>query len=183
MTNKVLEKTFMENYQMHSDSIFRFVLFKIDNRERALDLMQETFMKTWLHITKNGEPQNTRAFLYKVAGNLVIDEYRKRGKKDFGTDSLEDLADDGFEPSNNISEIETMTNRLDGEKVMELVNTLPDIYSSILFMKYNEELSISEISESLGVSQNVVSVRINRALKKLKETVEKETLKHSKQNE
>ncbi len=70
MPNQVLEKMFMEAYQSHSDSIFRFILFKIDNRERALDLTQETFMKTWVNLSKSGGIQNIRAFLYKVAGNL-----------------------------------------------------------------------------------------------------------------
>ena len=80
MKDKVLEKKFVKLYELYSDSIFRFILFKINNREKVLDLVQETFMKTWIYITKNGEPKYARAFLYKVAGNLVIDEYRKRGK-------------------------------------------------------------------------------------------------------
>ena len=180
MPNKVIEKTFLETYQMHSDSIFKFVLFKIDNRERALDLSQDTFMKTWIHIQKNGYPQNIRAFLYKVAANLIIDEYRKRGKKDYNTDSLESMSEGGFEPSNDISEIESMTNRLDGEKLMELTKSLPETFSTVLYMKYNEELTLSEIAESLNVSQNVVSVRLNRAIKKMKEIVDLEIKKHEK---
>ncbi len=178
MSNKVLEKMLLEAYQSHSESIFRFILFKIDNRERALDLAQETFMKTWIHISKNGELKNTRAFLYKVAGNLVIDEYRKRGKKDFNTDSLEAMSEDGFEPSATIDELDSITNKLDGEKLMELVQTLPEMYSDILFMKYNEDLSISEMADNLEVSQNVVSVRLNRAIKKLRDLVSAETKKY-----
>lgn len=179
MPNKALEKMFLEAYKTHSDAIFRFVLFKIDNREKALDITQETFMKTWTYITKNGAPENVRAFLYKVAGNLVIDEYRRRDKRDYATDSLDALSEDGFEPSNTESELETLTNRLDGEKVMDLVNKLPPMYSSVLFLKYTEELSISEIAGRLDVTQNVVSVRLNRATTKLKELVESETRKFS----
>ncbi|KND47842.1 MAG: RNA polymerase sigma factor [Parcubacteria bacterium C7867-006] len=178
MPNKVLEKMFLEAYQSHSDSIFRFIIFKIDNRERALDLTQETFMKTWIHISKNGELENIRAFLYKVAGNLVIDEYRKRGKKDYNTDSLETMSEDGFEPTSNVDELESIVNKLDGEKIMGLVQTLPEMYSDILFMKYNEDLSISEMADSLDVSQNVVSVRLNRAIKKLKDLVSSEIKKY-----
>lgn len=169
MQNKVLEKKFMETYKMHSDAIFRFILFKIDNREKALDFTQETFMKTWIHIIKNGEPKNMRAFLYKVAGNMVIDEYRRRSKREYVTDSLEDMTESGHEPTEDSNELEAAINRLDGEIVMDLVKNLPEMYSSILFMKYNEEMSINEIAESLSVSQNVVSVRLNRALKKLKD--------------
>lgn len=179
MTDQLLEKMFTEAWEKHSDSIFRFVFFKINNREKTLDLVQETFMKTWIHISKNGSPENTKAFLYKVAGNLVIDEYRKRGRKE-SDESLDELAEVGFEPSKEESEVESMINRLDGEKVMEMINTLPEMYSSIMFMKYNEELSIPEISDILEVSPNVVSVRLNRAIKKLKENFETEMKKYQK---
>ena len=180
MPNQVLEKMFMEAYQSHSDSIFRFILFKIDNRERALDLTQETFMKTWVNLSKSGGIQNIRAFLYKVAGNLVIDEYRKRGRKDYALSSLETMGEDGFEPSSDVNELEALTNKLDAEKVMDVVNKLPPIYSSVLFLKYNEDYSISEIAENLDISQNVVSVRLNRAMHKLKEMVEEEINQYQK---
>jgi RNA polymerase sigma-70 factor (ECF subfamily) len=179
MPNKAIEKMFLDAYQMHSDAIFRFVSFKIDNREKALDITQDTFMKTWMHISKNGEIQNIRAFLYKVAGNLVIDEYRRRGRKDYGTDSLEDLAENGFEPSNSTDEIESMINKIDGEKVLKMTAELPPMYANILFLKYTEELSIQEIADNLGVSQNVVSVRLNRATNKLKELMERELSKYN----
>lgn len=180
MSNKETEKMFLDAYQMHSDAIFRFILFKIDNREKALDISQETFMKTWMHISNNGKIQNIRAFLYKVASNLVIDEYRKRDKKDYMTDSLESMSEDGFDPRSDIDEFESITNKLDGEKIFDLIKDLPPMYANILFLKYNEELSIAEISENLDVSQNVVSVRLNRAIKKLKEMVDSEIEKFQK---
>ena len=180
MPNLSLEKMFLDTYQTHSDAIFRFIFFKIDNRERSLDLVQETFMKTWIQITKTGELNNIRAFLYKVASNLVIDEYRKRGKKDHFTSSLEVMSEDGFDPSSNIDELESITNKLDGEKLMSLVNELPEAYATVIFMRFNEDLSIGEIAESLDVSQNVVSVRINRAINKLRDLVETEINKFTK---
>lgn len=180
MPNKETEKMFLDAYRMHSDAIFRFILFKIDNREKALDLSQETFMKTWIHISNNEEIQNIRAFLYKVASNLVIDEYRKRDKKEYMTNSLEDMSEDGFDPSSDTDEFESIVSKLDGEKIFNLIKELPQMYSNIIFLKYNEELSIKEISENLDVSQNVVSVRLNRAIKKLKELVDSELEKFQK---
>lgn len=169
MPNLSLEKMFLDTYQTYSDAIFRFIFFKIDNRERALDLTQEAFMKAWLEMSKDGGVQNMRAFLYKVASNLVIDEYRRRGRS--GNESLDDMREDGFEPKTE-NEIESLINKIDGEKIMEKIKDLPQIYSEVIFLKYTEELSISEMSENLGVSENVISVRINRGLKKLKQLVE-----------
>src|SRR5438105_4028659 len=108
MSNQALEKTFKEAYDSHSGGIFRYILFKIDNREKALDLLQETYMKTWLHMSRGEKLQNIRAFLYKVASNLIIDEYRKRGKKDYMTDSLDGMSEGGFEPTIDVDELEIM---------------------------------------------------------------------------
>ncbi len=177
MSNQALEKTFLEAYGNHNDAIFRFILFKIDNRERALDIVQETFMKTWLHMTSKGKIENTRAFLYTVAGNLIIDEYRRRERKDYHTDSLDTLNEAGFEPSVSEDEVEKIMDKLDGEQAMTMIKELPPLYSSVLYMKYSEEMSIPEMAKSLDVSENVVSVRINRAMKKLKEMTEEELKK------
>lgn len=174
MSNLALEKMFLDTYQTYSDAIFRFIFFKIDNRERALDLTQEAFMKAWMQLSRDGGVQNMRAFLYKVASNLVIDEYRKRGRSQ--GESLDAMSEDGFEPKAE-SEIDSLINKIDGAKVMQKIQDLPQIYSEVIFLKYTEELSISEISENLGVSENVVSVRLNRAIKKLKEMVEEEMAK------
>jgi len=174
--NQDTEKKFLEAYSQHSDAIFRLVFFKLNNRDRALDLTQETFMKTWLHMTTNSV-DNIKAFLYKVAGNLIIDEYRKRDKRDYMTSSLEDLSDAGFEPHIDEDELETITNKLDGEKLLGLISELPDTYSNIMFMRYSEELTITEISETIGETPNVVSVRLNRGLKKLRELVDAESNK------
>jgi len=176
--NQDLEKTFLIAYEQYSDAIFRFIFFKLNDRERTLDLVQETFMKTWLQMSKNKEVENIKAFLYKVAGNLVIDEYRKRGRKDHMTSSLDTLNETGFEPALDINQLEVLINQLDGTKVMKMIHELPDIYSIILFMKYTEELSVTEIAETIKETPNVVSVRLNRGIKKLRELVESQNNKH-----
>ena len=178
MSNKVLEKEFRVAYEKHSDAIFRFILFKIDNREKALDLTQETFMKMWLSVSKGEKLENPRAFLYTVAGNLVIDEYRRRERKDYHTDSLEVMSEDGYEPSGSLDEIGKLMDKFDGSKAFEMVKNLPEMYSEVVFMKYSEELSIPEIATHLSVTENVVSVRLNRAMSKLKDIAKKELEKY-----
>ena len=158
---------FLKAYEEHSDAIFRYCLFKISDREIALDIMQDTFTKTWEYMMKkdqgkqNEEIQNIKAFLYRVAGNLVIDQYRKKT-----TDSLEVLQEDGFDPSFDDTEI--LIDRLDGIKAIELLSKLPKDYKEALFLKYVQGLSISEISEVTGDEKNTVTVRLHRGMEKLK---------------
>ena len=171
--NKELEKMFLKAYESNSDAIFRFIFFKINDREKALDMLQETFMKTWIYISKNDNIKNLKAFLYKVASNGVIDEYRKRGSTP-SNESIESLAEDGFELSENSDSMEKAIDRLDGEKVIKIAKTLPEPYMSVIIMKYMEDLSIKEISENLEITENLVSVRLNRGLKKLKDRLSAE---------
>jgi DNA-directed RNA polymerase specialized sigma24 family protein len=45
--NRAIEKSFLEMHDSFSDEIFRFCLSKTRNRDLALDITQETFIKTW----------------------------------------------------------------------------------------------------------------------------------------
>jgi len=163
---------FLDTYNTYSDQIFRFVLFKLSDREKAKDLTQETFMKTWIHISKNGNLENVRAFLYKVARNLVVDEYRRKGRVNIR--SLDELVEDGYDPKTE--ESESLMDKIDGREALKFIKQLPQAYSDILFMRYVEELDISEIASALDKSTNVVSVRINRGIKKLKEIISKKNI-------
>lgn len=173
---KELEKKFIKSYDQYSDEIFRFVLFKLNNREKAKDILQETFMKTWLYISKNSlsgekmrEIGNIRAFLYKTASNSIIDEYRRQDRKDNRVESLDTLSEFGFEPV--FDDTDSWIDKIDGKQAMEMIKKLPEIYSEVLFLRYSGEQSISEIAKIMNQTDNTISVRLNRAIKKLKEMV------------
>jgi PHP family Zn ribbon phosphoesterase len=71
----------------------REIIGQVFERDIAHDLTQETFLKTWKQISDGTKIDNIKAWLYRVAQNLVIDYVRK--KKD---SSLEELQADGFNP-------------------------------------------------------------------------------------
>ncbi len=167
---KSLEKKFFDSYNAYSDEIFRFALFKLSDREKATDLVQEIFMKTWVFISKGGKIDNMRAFLYKTAGNTIIDEYRKQSRREDKNESLETLSEEfGYDPG--FDDTDSLIDKMDGKQAMELIKELPEIYSEVLFLRYAESKSISEIAEIVGRTDNAVSVQINRGIKKLKEII------------
>ena len=157
-----IKKVFLKAYDDHADALFRHCLFKINDREKSIDITQEAFMKTWVYISLGKKISNMRAFLYKTLNNLIVDEYRK--KKNL---SLDLLSEDGFDP--HFEEASTIEEKLDGAIALSLLRKLPDQYKDILFMKYVSSLDIREISEIVGESENTVTVRIHRGIKKLKE--------------
>lgn len=171
-----VEKAFTQAYEEHSDVLFRHCSFRVSNRERALELTQEAFMKTWDAASSGKEIQNYRAFLFRVLNNLIIDEYRK--KKSSSLDALlekEGVSEGSFDDLQTGSleeEIEKIEIGLQSEQLALALTKLPENYRSVIVMRFINELRPQEIAEILGESENTVSVRINRGIKKLQECMQ-----------
>lgn len=161
-----IEAIFMKSYEEHSDAILRYCIFQTSNRDVALDILQDTFTKTWLYLSEGKEVDNIRAFLYKVAKNLIIDYRRK--KKSYSLDAITETGVD-FEGEN---EEESITDEFDKDFIIGKLENLEPSDQEILTMRYINEMSIKEIAEILDLSSNNVSVRIHRALERLKKILD-----------
>jgi RNA polymerase sigma-70 factor (ECF subfamily) len=161
MPKPELEKEFMVVYEAHMDAVFRHCYFRVFHRERAKEIMHEAFTRTWEAIAGGQDIQNIRAFVYRVAGHLIIDESRKKKSA-----SLEALAEDGFDPS--AEDPEMGKDVVDIARLRSALERLDPAYRDAVRMRYMEALSPKEIAEMTGESQNVISVRIYRGLKQLR---------------
>jgi DNA-directed RNA polymerase specialized sigma24 family protein len=74
-----------------------------------------------------------------------------------------------------------LIDKIDGEEAMKFIKELPGIYSEALFLRFVENHNISEIAAEIGESPNIVSVRINRGLKKLKKAINEKYKKTQKE--
>lgn len=156
------EKAFLKLYDEVAESLFRHCFFRVSSREIAEDLTQEAFMRVWNHLAAGNALENPKAFLYRVAGNLVIDHYRKRKES-----SLEALAEEGYDPKGD--DADSILAYASGKQALRLLADLEPQYREILTLRYVSDLSIADIAEVIGQSENVVSVRIHRGIQKLKQ--------------
>lgn len=166
MSDLKQQKTFLEAYEAHNDAIFRFCIIKLRNHDSALDITQDTFVKTWEYLAEGKQVKNIRAFLYQVARNLIIDHIRK--KKSYSLDHIvESGIDFGFDAADRWED------HIDGEKVLQELGTLLKKKDhDTLIMRFVEDMTITEIAEILDEKENTISVRIHRALKKLEEILQ-----------
>lgn len=155
------EKEFLAGYDAYADAIFRHLSFRVRDRETAKDMLQQTFTKVWEYMTKGGEIENMRAFLYKTAGNLIIDSYRKKGAQ-----SLDALLEEGFEMGDE--EAAPVSTVAEVGELREALLKIPDPYRQVVTMRYIDELSPQEIAQATGETANAVSVRIHRGVEMLK---------------
>ncbi|MDB4984048.1 MAG: polymerase sigma factor, sigma-70 family [Patescibacteria group bacterium] len=159
-TDKTANRKFMEMYDGFSDEIFRFVLSQTRNRDRALDITQETFIKTWDYLRNDNEIERARPFLYKTARNLIIDHSRKKSFT-----SLDAMLDADIPHEIADTHTEDHAEEIDRKAAIEQLKTLAPDQFEILSMRFIQELTISEIAAILNQNENAVSVRIHRALK------------------
>lgn len=157
---------FTEIYERESDSLFRFCLFRVSDREQARDLTQETFARLWGSMASKKPIDNPRAFLFMVARHLVIDWYRKT--KSYSLDAMSNQ-DDGrpfdIEDKASLDEIETHS---DANKVMAMMNQLEPQYKEVVYLRYVEDLPPKDIAHMLDLNANTVSVRITRGMECLR---------------
>lgn len=152
---------FAKVYEEYSKPLFKFCFYKLSSKEKASDLVSDTFLRTWQYLKQGNHIENEKSFLYMTARHLIIDEYRK--KKNISLDLLIGL---GFEtPHTDEQEI---YNQLDGALLLKEVGKLPPSYSSVIMMRYVNDFSIGDISKILKSSENAISVKIHRGLSKLR---------------
>jgi RNA polymerase sigma-70 factor, ECF subfamily len=172
------ERQFKDAYERYSDELFRHCHMRLSDRERALELTQDAFTRVWDYAQKGGQVRELRPFLYQTLRNLIIDEYRKT--KAYSLEALvEDTESQSVEallPSDDSNTLEAAMDRFDAKRALAAVSELGELYREVLTLRYVEGLSPKEISQILTESENVVSVRIHRALKKLKEIMESDTV-------
>jgi len=156
-----IKTKFIKAYDDLADKLFNHCFFKVSSREVAKDLVQETFTKSWHHVASGKEVLNLKAFLYKVANNLVIDHYRRT--KDV---SLDALREDGFDHSINGGE--EIVVQAEHSRVLTVLKKLPKVHREVIIWRFVDGLTPKDIAAISGVSENVISVRLNRAMKKLR---------------
>jgi len=168
------EERFLKAFEEYNDALFRHASLRISDREKAIDAVHDTFTKVWMYV-KNGQSiENYRPFLYKVLNNLIVDSYRKQ--RESSLDALleqEGVSEGSFdELSENTTEALAAT--IDGKQAFSLLATLPDVYREVLILRFVDELGPREISTLIEETENVVSVRIHRALKLLRDKMHNE---------
>jgi RNA polymerase sigma-70 factor, ECF subfamily len=158
MQDKMQEK-FLAVYEECSDGIFRYCLYRTFDKEVAADLTQEAFLRAWTAFSGKSEISNLKAFVYKIARNLIIDRARK--KREMSLDALLEKIE--------FASPENPDTQVDARLLLDKLQELSDDQREVIIMRYIEGLTPAEIAEILEETPNAVSIRLNRALNRLKE--------------
>jgi len=162
-------QAFEELYKKTFVPLFRYVYFRVKNKEIAEDLLQTVFIKAWQKITSlNQQNDNLLPWLYTIARNTVIDYYRKP----------KPLSLDAFENHNFATHSLNIDERLDQQdklkKVLANLSNLSSDQQEVIILRFINDLTYKEISHILNKKEEAIRALQYRALKSLKQTIQNE---------
>lgn len=157
-----LEERYLAAYDEHADAIFRFCYAQTGRRELALDLTQDTFVRVWQYLMNGNTVREMRPFLYTTARNAIIDHSRRTVPQ-----SLDAMRDGGFDIADDRAPDPLLS--ATASHAVRLAAKLEQPYREAVLMRYVDEMMPREIATLVGVSENVISVRITRGLQQLRD--------------
>ena len=150
--------------------IYSFVYKNIGDSAAAEDITQEVFVKMWKHLKRFKNDKKFSAWIFSIAKNASIDFLRKKKTIPFsnfenndGSNSIMDTLIDR-EPS----PLEMLEQKNDAAIIAKTVNKLSPKYRAVISLRYNSQLTFSEIANRLGEPLNTVKSRYRRGLFTLK---------------
>lgn len=173
MRNRV---TLDDLYRQYARPLYFYLLKLSGSRQLAEDLTQETFVRATISLhTYEGE--EARSWLFKVARNAYLDEWRKQQRwKTVPLLSFLGSTKDMLSPY-GLPE-EDLLKKEGAEEIADLLEFLPENYRSILYLREFEEFSYREIMDTLQLTEEQVKVTLYRARKRLRQLAERKGWKY-----
>jgi RNA polymerase sigma-70 factor, ECF subfamily len=166
----VVLETLVEQYQYR---LVRYLVSVLGRRDGVDDLVQET----WLRVLERGGSYDGYSrfepWLFRVARNLALDAMRKQPMSSLDSDEENGLR--SSPASDEPSPYALAARTQDAERLAHSLETLESVYREALVLRFQEDLSLQEISVIVGAPVSTVASRIYRGLATLRQQFEGET--------
>jgi RNA polymerase sigma-70 factor (ECF subfamily) len=158
-------EAFVELTRMYQKKVFVLTYSFFRNKEDALDLVQETFLRLYEKLGTYEDGRNFEAWLLHIAKNLCIDQYRRsrsRRHDQVADTRVEDLpiADERAGRGERASEVKDILARC--------VDQLAERQKTIFLMRHVNEMGNDEIAEVLNISTGTVKSLHFKAIRNLR---------------
>lgn len=161
------QEALKEIFDKYHKKVYRIAYGVVRQREEALDIVQEVFIKLFRSIKNFKGRSQFYTYLYRMVMNTAIDHARKAGKQ-----FISSLDEEGsFEPSDNIEkgpERVLLQKELE-ERVKSAMDKLPAEQKAALIFRDVEGLSYQEMAEAMGCSIGTVMSRLHYGRKRVQE--------------
>lgn len=145
---------------LHADGLYRFILKSVRDKDKAKDIVQDTFEKVWLKVDEI-DAAKAKSYLFTTGYRTMIDFIRRDNKQQ----SIDTIETSNFETSSSYSDLKDVLNKA--------LTILPEIQRTVLLLRDYEGYNYQEIGEITNLSESQVKVYIFRARLALKEFIGK----------
>jgi len=159
------KNAFQDITRRYQQKIFVLAYSFFRDREDALDIVQETFLRLYEKAGLFREGEDFKAWLFQIARNLCIDSYRRnRNRRNDRTADLrlEDLPSEAGDPA-------------DGERRADLralfrsvLDKLAEKQRAVFVMKHYNDMPYLEIARTLGIALGTVKSLHFKAVRNLR---------------
>jgi len=147
--------------------VYNICLKIVLDREDALDLSQESYLKAWHALPLYKGESSFRTWMGRIATNTCLDFLRKKNRKrklsvvSLDADLSLTVGSDEFDPH------QVLVRSMEQEALQEAILQLPENDRAILTLRGSEELNYQEIAEIMELPVGTVKSRISRARGKI----------------
>ncbi|MFJ5763158.1 RNA polymerase sigma factor [Neobacillus sp. NPDC093182] len=152
----------------YKNPLYATILRMTGNQQDAADLVQEAFIKIYHQLGKFDGKGSFSSWIYRVAINHCMDEFRKKRYKMERVEIKEKDIMDSHHPE--VIFLKNEKNR----QLEKLIAGLPEEERMILLLRYVNELSYNEIGGLMSLPLSTVRNKLHRAKKRLRETIKGE---------
>ena len=161
------ERAWRELYDAHANLVFRLAYRVVNDRDAALDVVQEAFVKASRAIDRFRGDSSFRSWIASIALNEARSWLRKRARaRQVGLDSVAEPADESRGADEAVSDADL------ADRALEFIDTLPDQQRDAVIFRTTEGLSYKEIAEALGTSEGSARVSYHHGISKLRAHME-----------
>ncbi|MFD1737625.1 RNA polymerase sigma factor [Bacillus salitolerans] len=161
-----IEREFKHKIEPYRTDLWKYCYKLTRSPWDAEDLVQETLLKSLSMLAKLFQPVNTKAYLFKIATNLWIDQVRKHHNVMLFDEHL-------------FQQIDTDEDLHLYENIEILVKELTPIQYVVLLLADSFQYKGKEIAEILATTEGAVHTNLSRARDCLRKSKSNETKKHS----
>jgi RNA polymerase sigma-70 factor, ECF subfamily len=159
------EGAYTELFKQYEAVIYRTAYVYLENKDDALDAVQETAYRSFKLITTLKEPKYFKTWLTRIAIRCSIDILRKRKNSvaltaEHEVSSFESTGDEDIPLSVTLQ---------------DLIDQLDEDEKSVILLRYYRDFTINEVAETLGIALGSAKTVLYRALKKLRKQWEGES--------
>jgi RNA polymerase sigma-70 factor (ECF subfamily) len=146
------------------NKLYRFAFRMLGDHEESQDTVQDTFLKLWTKKDKLVEYRSLEAFAMIITKNICLDKLKSSRSKNL---ELKDQIEASVAKTPyDTTEITDMK-----EKVINIIDALPEQQKMVIHLRDIEGLGYDEIAEIMSMSLNNVRVNLSRARKKVRDSI------------